>query len=218
MGNKKVLTIVGMGKGISLALAKRFAKEGYTIAMISRNENNLKKYQKTLADAQVESHYFVADAGGAISLKNAFDNVHETLGPTETLIYNAAVIRKQNILTESLESLVEDFKVNVGGALESAKAVIPGMEKQGKGSIIFTGGGLSRHPHKDYGSLAIGKAGLRNLTGSLARALEGKNIKVGTVVIYGYVSEKDEKYNPKAIAEQFWEFMMSGGKDLEVVY
>ncbi|MBX2843556.1 MAG: SDR family NAD(P)-dependent oxidoreductase [Flammeovirgaceae bacterium] len=218
MGNKKVLTIVGMGKGISLAVAKRFATEGYSIAMISRNENNLKAYQKELTVAQVESQYFVGDAGDSESLKNAFNEIHSSIGPTETLIYNAAVIRKQNILTESLESLVNDFKVNVGGALESVKAVIPGMEKAGNGTIIFTGGGLSRHPHKDYGSLAIGKAGLRNLTGSISRALEGKNIKVGTVVIYGYVSEKDEKYNPRTIAEQYWEFMMSDGEDFEVVY
>ena len=39
----KVLTIVGMGPGISFSVAKAFAKEGFTIAMIARKENALLK-------------------------------------------------------------------------------------------------------------------------------------------------------------------------------
>ncbi len=41
----EILTIIGMGQGISLAVAKRFAKEGFSVAMISRTKEKLKNNQ-----------------------------------------------------------------------------------------------------------------------------------------------------------------------------
>ena len=48
MESKKILTIVGMGPGNGMGIARRFGKEGFTIAMISRNEEKLKKLQGEL--------------------------------------------------------------------------------------------------------------------------------------------------------------------------
>lgn len=41
----KLCVIVGMGEGNGMSIAKRFGKEGFTIAMIARNEEKLKSYQ-----------------------------------------------------------------------------------------------------------------------------------------------------------------------------
>jgi short-subunit dehydrogenase len=109
-----------------------------------------------------------------------------------------------SIAEETADSLTKDFKINVAAALTAIQLALPDMEKNNTGTILFTGGGLALKPSADYGSLSIGKAGLRSLAELLHEALKPKNIYVGTVTVCGYVSENDDKYNPTRIAEQFW--------------
>ena len=216
----QILTIIGMGKGISMSVARKFAGEGFKIAMIARSAENLKEFKQNLQNEGFEAHYFVADAAKTEALTAALTTIEKTLGATDVLFYNVAKVKKQNILDETAESLADDFKVNVGAALTSVNIVIPAMKDKGKGAILLTGGGLSINPFPAYGSLAIGKAGIRNLALSLSKALQYTGIKVGTVTISGFVNPKDEKYNPDAIAGLFWKLYLQEdeGKETEIVY
>jgi short-subunit dehydrogenase len=86
------------------------------------------------------------------------------------------------------------------------------MKKKKKGTILFTGGGLSIEPYVDFASLAIGKAGIRNLTYSLAQECEPLGIHVATVTICGMV-EKGTKFDPDKISEKFLELhLQKSGK------
>lgn len=134
------------------------------------------------------------------------------------LLYNTASLKKKNILDETTDSLIYDFKVNIVGALLSVKEVLPEMKENDEGTILFTGGGLSMFPNHNYGSLAIGKAGIKNLTQSVAQALKLTNIKVGTVTINGYVNAEDKKYNPKVIAEKFWNLHKTMKSGTDIIY
>lgn len=213
--NSKIITIVGMGPGISQAAAERFGREGFTIGMIARNVNRLQLLQELLEKQRIMSRFYVADAADLESLQRAFINIHGELGPTDVLLYNAAKVKKVNILEESANSLAADFRVNVGGALEAVKAVLPEMEARGDGCILLTGGGLSLYPDSEYGSLSIGKAGLRSLALQLHPLLKQRNIKIGTVTIAGFVSLESKKHTPAAIAEKFWEIYQTSLEDLE---
>lgn len=216
----QLLTIVGMGTGIGQAVAEKFGAEGYAIAMIARREEKLKEFQGQLRAQGIYSECFPADAGDAFSLQQAFAQIKATMGDTNVLLYNAAVLKRNPLLEETMDSLAADFKVNVGGALESVKAVLPAMQAQAQGSILLTGGALSLNPSPLYGSLAIGKAGFRNLAGSLFVQLKNTPIKVVTLTIAGYVTPKSETHNPKAIAEEFWKLHQTPKEELkfEVVY
>ena len=213
-----VLVIVGMGDGNGMAIARRFTQEGFAIAMLARNQNKLQEYQDTLQAEGFQAHYFVADAADEAAMKSAFASIREQLGDPEVLVYNAAVPRMENVLNESFEALVNDFKVNVAGALVAAQAVLPGMQAQNKGTILFTGGGFALYPNPDFASLSIGKAGIRSLANTLAAALKSQNIRVGTITICGTVDLADPKYNPDRIAEQYWEFHTAENPEVEVIY
>lgn len=125
-----------------------------------------------------------------------------------------------NLLEETADSLAADFKVNVGGALESVKFVLPAMQDKGEGTILLTGGGLSLNPSPLYGSLSIGKAGLRSFAGALFAQLKDSPIKVATVTVAGFVSAQSEKHNPQAIAAVFWNLhqMAKAEMKFEVVH
>lgn len=214
----KLLTIVGMGDGIGLAVARRFASEGFAITMIARNAATLQGFQNTLRAEGYAAHSFIADAGDESSLRSALAAIQEQLGNPEVLIYNVAIPTMNNVLNESTESLTNDFKANVVGALIATQAVLPTMKAQGTGTILLTGGGFSMYPSPDFASLSIGKAGIRSLAKMLAEALKPNGIRVGTITVCGTVNSDDLKYNPNSIAENYWDFYINPKSSSEIIY
>lgn len=214
----KLLAIVGMGDGMGLAIARRFAREGFAIAMIARNAAKLEGFKTTLQTEGYDAHSFIADAGADASLQAAFASIHSQLGDPDVLVYNAATPKMASILDETADTLASDFKINVAGALAATKAVLPAMQAKRQGTILFTGGGFALYPSPDFGSLSLGKAGIRSLANMLAAALQPDGIRVGTVTICGTVNPDDPKYNPDQIAESYWAFHITPAADSEIVY
>jgi short-subunit dehydrogenase len=214
----ELCVIVGMGEGNGMAIARRFAKEGFAIVMIARNEAKLKGYQTTLQQDGVTSDYCLADAGDEAALETAFSGIQNQLGTPQVVIYNAAVPRMENVLQTQSETLVSDFRANVAGAIACVQAVLPAMQAQQRGTILFTGGGFSMYPHPDFVSLSIGKAGIRILANTLHAALKDSPIKVGTITICGTVNGDDPKYSSDRIAEEYWKLHTAENEAYEIIY
>ncbi len=215
--SEKVCVVVGVGPGMGLALARRFGKEGYWVGLIGRRATALEDYILTLNG--IEAMGVAADAGDAESLQQAFRQLEQELGHPDVLIYNAAAIAKDKPSELEVESLVANFRVNVGGALVATQQVLPHMRAKKRGTILFTGGGLGLNPSPHFTSLAVGKAALRNLTYSLASEVEKDGIHVATVTIAGFV-KAGTFFAPDLIAEKFWALHMQpqGAWDKEIIY
>ena len=196
----KTLVIVGAGPGISLHTAKKFGKQGFAIALVARREEALNQYAEELRGENIEVGTFVADATKGDELKHAMEQVQEQFGHINGLLYNAASGTPGKPTTLSASDLTRDFEINVGGALSSVQSVLPHMEQ---GFILLTGGGLALQPYADYASLAIGKAGIRNLAYSLHEELQPKGIYVGTLTIKGFVQE-ETPLSPAHVADAFY--------------
>lgn len=215
---QKFCVIVGMGEGNGMAIARRFASEGCAIAMVARNEAKLQGYQATLQTEGVTAHYFLADAGDEAALTAAFAAMQAQLGTPEVLIYNAAVPRMESVLQTSHDTLVNDFKANVAGAIACVQAVLPAMQAQKSGTLLFTGGGFALYPDPNFVSLSLGKAGIRVLANTLHAALKDSPIKVGTVTICGTVNGDDPKYSSDRIAEEYWKLHTAENGEYETIY
>ncbi len=213
----KVIVIIGAGPGIGAAVAEKFGTEGFSVALISRRIEKLETLKDTLRDKGIDAHAFVGDAGDSESMKDAFNQIWELWENIDIVHYNVAKIKTVNIANETADGLTRDFKVNVAGVMTAVNLVASDMEKKGEGSILLTGGGFALDPNPDFGSLAIGKAGIRNLAGSLHTALKPKNIFVGTVTVCGYVQPDAEKHSPKNIADQFWK-LYTDRNEFEIQY
>jgi len=201
--SEKVCTIIGAGPGISLSVARRFALEGFSIALIARRPENIERYAQQLNATGAFAKAYAADATAFDSIKKTFRNIHREIGYTDVLVYNAVVGREASPSALDPEKLIQDFRVNVAGALAAAQLVIPHMKKQKQGTILFTGGGLSLEPYHPYASLAVGKAGIRNLAFSMADELAPAGIHVATVTIAGLV-KPGTHFDPDKIAEEYW--------------
>jgi len=198
-----VCAVVGVGPGIGLAVARRFGREGFRVAMLARSEEGLERCRGELAGAGVEARPFVADAGSPASLASAFASVRQALGEPSVLVYNAAVLRQGLPSALDPTEVVRELEVNVVGALVSAQQVIPAMRAARRGTLLFTGGGLALEPYPQFASLSLGKAGIRSLTISMAKELELDGIHVATVTVCGFV-KPGTHFDPDAIAEEYW--------------
>lgn len=215
----KTCVVVGAGPGVGLAVAQHFGREGFKVALVARRAEALAGYVQELAQSGIEAAGFPTDAANAEALKSTFFQIKAQLGNPEVLVYNAAAIRSGLPSEAEVEQVVADFRINVVGALVCAQQVIPDMTAQGRGTILFTGGGLALRPYPQYASLAVGKAALRNLTYSLGEELEASGVHVATVTIAGFV-KPGTHFDPALIAEKYWELhtQEKGQWEREFVY
>jgi len=202
-----------------MAVARRFGSAGYRLALVARNADAVSRSASELGSAGIEGRGFSGDAGDELSLRKAFDDIHASLGPTEVLVYNAFAFHQANPSVLQPSQLVDDFRVNVVGALISSQIVINHMKTGSRGTILFTGGGLALEPEPGASSLAIGKAAIRNLAFSLYRELAPFHIHVATVTICGYVRD-GTKFSPGSIADSFFHLhqQSEGQWEREFVY
>lgn len=201
-----VCTIIGMGAGLSFEIARRFGKAGYAIGMIARRGEPLAMISKNLSGEGIACAGVAADAGSEARLREALTELARLQGDTQILVYNAYTDHRVAPTKLALESAVEDFRVNVGGALVAAQIVAPAMISRGNGAILVTGGGFALQPTIERSSLGLSKAALRNFVTSLALELEPHGVRVGTVTVCGFI-KRGTPFSPERIAEEF--FVMS---------
>jgi len=199
---KKSLLIIGAGPGLSQSVAQRFAKEGFTINLISRNAANLEKIKNELQTQGIEVAYATADAGNAGQLNEAIHSLSTQHG-FDAVLYNAAVVKALDIIEEDPEVLVSDFTINVANALTVLQTTHESL-KQNKGAFLLTGGGLGVSPAAAYGSLSIGKAGVRSLAYQLHDRLKDEGIYVGLLTVAGLINPESETHSPELLAGLFW--------------
>ena len=199
----KSILIIGAGSGLSQGVAEKFAAEGFAISLISRNTQNLENIKQNLNAKGIDVTYAAADAGNVQQLGTAITNLSEFNSGFDVVLYNAAVLKAKDILEETSQSLTEDFTINVANALHALQAAYPGL-KQKQGAFLLTGGGLSVNPSAAYGSLSIGKAGLRNLAYQLHERVKQDNIYVGLLTVAGFIKPESATHSPAVLADLFW--------------
>jgi NAD(P)-dependent dehydrogenase (short-subunit alcohol dehydrogenase family) len=197
-----ICLIVGFGAGNGLALARAFGREGFGLALLSRDPQRQAPLVEALKKEGVAARSYAADAGSEEALTTAMAQAEQELGEINVLIYNAVAPTFARPTMLTAQQLVADFRVNVAGALTATLKVLPGMKARGRGTILFTGGGWALQPWEGAASPSIGKAGLRGLAYTLAQELSGTGIHVGTVTIAGQV-QRGTPFDPDKIAGAF---------------
>lgn len=213
---KKTIIIVGAGKGLGNAIARKFGKNDFRVILMARNGASLKEYEKEFKKEGIEVYTQFADAAKPASLTSAFDNVKAKFGTPDVLVYNVGITGMDEPGTVNYEKLVQHFQVDVAGAYHSVQQVVSDEFGKKNGTIIFTGGGLAIYPYAAFTPLSIDKAALRAMAFLLHDELKPKGIFIGTVTITGTIAP-DTSFAPELIAEKYWD-MYNDRKEREVVF
>jgi short-subunit dehydrogenase len=115
------------------------------------------------------------------------------------LVYNAAALGRDAPMELTGDELAARLMVDVVGAKVAADVVVPRL-RDGKGSVLFTGGGLGLQPAPAYTSLSIGKAALRAYAAVLHEELRPKAVHVTCVTIAGRIGGGEPRFAPETIA------------------
>jgi len=131
----RVATITGGGSGIGRATAIRFAQEGAKVVIADLDEVNGRK----VAD-EVGGNFIKCNVTDKQSVDAMFKEVYEKFGSIDIAFNNAGISPPEDdsILITELDAWEKVQLVNLTSVYLCCKAVIPYMQKQGKGSIINT--------------------------------------------------------------------------------
>jgi short-subunit dehydrogenase len=203
----KVLFVIGMGPGVGAAVARRFAREGFSVGAVARSAEKLEQQLAGLRSAGVTVAGATADAGDIGSLRKALARLQADLGDAGVLVYNAAGMTYRPLAELSPEQFAADLAVSAVGAFTSAQQVLPSMRARRAGTILLTGGGFAFEPIPAMASLGVGKAAIRNLAFSLYADLKDTGVHAATVTICGTVAP-GTPFDPERIAEAYWQLHM----------
>lgn len=217
------IMVVGFGPGISNAVAEKFGKAGFSVALVARNEERLAAGVAALHAKGIAAAAFSADAGNPDDIRGAIAKIRGKLGPITVIHWNAiGGERARDLLATDPAAMHGIFAVAIFGLLAAVREALPDLK--GGGAVLVTNGAFGDDtPFMDEMAIklksmgvALANAAKRKLVGLLAQQLKGDNIYVGEVTVAGSVKGtpwgNDSSIDPATIADKFWELYESRGE------
>jgi NADP-dependent 3-hydroxy acid dehydrogenase YdfG len=200
------IAIIGAGAGLGLTVARRFGREGFAVALISRNLERLDGLAATLQSEGVTAAGFTANVRDAPSLTAALEAATAALGPIEVLQYSPLPAKEfmRPVLETAVADLVGPVEFSIYGPVTAARHVIPGMRALGRGTILFVNGASAVRPGASVTGTSVAFAGESAYAQLLHDALADENIHVGQLIIPLGIGGGDPDHEPEALAEKLW--------------
>ena len=214
----KVAVVTGAGRGIGRAIAVEMAREGASVAILSRTTAELRETEKNIRSMGAEVVRLAADVSKRSDVEKMATKTMSALGRIDILVNNAAIIGAVKPLHAVSEREWDAaIDINLKGVYLSARAVIPWMIKRGSGKIINLTSGLGEMVMSPFGLYSIGKAGVLHLTRIMAEELRQHNIQVNGLdpgVTDTRMHEEIRAMGPEVLGEdvyrEFLELKQSG--------
>ncbi len=192
----KRIFITGGAGGIGAATAARFLEEGSRVAVLDSDKEALLQIQDRMPAL---AGTICADVSDAKAVEKAFDELDGLLKGLDILINNAGISQRKPFLEITPEEWKKILDVNLSGVFYVAQQAAKRMLGQGSGVILNMGStnALRGYPH--YTAYNSSKAGVVELTQSLALELAPK-IRVNAVCP-GYILTpmQEAEYTPKML-------------------
>ncbi|MGW4905453.1 SDR family NAD(P)-dependent oxidoreductase [Streptomyces sp. NPDC004270] len=200
------IAIVGAGPGLGAAVARRFGREGYGVALIARDGERLDGIAEELSGLGVDARGFAADVRDPLALAGALERAAEELGTIEILQYSPVPQRDfmRPVLETTHADLLGPVEFSVYGPVAAVQQVLPGMRELGRGTILLVNGGTAVIPHPDRAGTSIAFAAESAYGHLLHDRLAGEGIHVAQLVIPGAIVAGHARKDPAVLADTLW--------------
>lgn len=217
-----IAVIIGAGDYIGAAIAKRFARGGYTVCLGRRNGDKLAPILDEIKADGGTAHGFSMDARIEESVVQTFETIENTIGPIDIVVFNVGGNVRFNILDTTARVFRKVWEMATFSGFLVGREAARYLGERGHGSLFFTGASASKRGNAGYAAFGAGKAGLRSLAQTLAKELGPKGIHVTHLVIdagvdTAFVRDRirdaghdpdalppDTLMNPESVAETYW--------------
>jgi NAD(P)-dependent dehydrogenase (short-subunit alcohol dehydrogenase family) len=208
---KPVCAVVGIGPGNGAALARRFGKEGYAVALLARRT----ELSDQLAAELPDSRAYACDVADAASVAATFAAIAKDMGPVDVVAYNAGSGTWGTVEEITPENFEAAWRTNALGLLLVSQQVIPAMKAKGAGAIVVIGATASRRGVPRTTAFAPAKAAQKSLAEAMAKHVGPMGIHVALIILDGVVDlertrkampDKGDEFfiKPDDVAETTW--------------
>lgn len=220
MADAKVALVVGAGDATGGAVARRFAREGFTACVTRRSAEKLAPLVAQIESAGGSARAFGSDARDEEQVTQLVATIERELGPIEVAVFNVGGNVRFPIRETTSRVYRKVWEMGAFAGFLVGREVAKVMAPRGRGSIFFTGATASLRGGVGFAAFAGAKHALRALAQSMARELGPQGIHVAHVVIDAAIDTpfirenfpqryalKDRQgiVNPDSIAEAYWQ-------------
>ena len=228
------IAILGVGPGLGMSVARRFAKEGYAVGLVSRSADRHPGYLETLIASGVRAVAVAADLREPGAPARALAEITSELGPIDVVYHGPGAHDLSAPTMGILETGPADIRravaETVEPAAEVASLVLPVMRSRGSGSLVFVSGLSALVPLPFLGPYAPASGALLTYARTLAAAVAEDGVRVGSLVVGGLIERGDihqlltepgvpapyATLDPDEVADAVWR--LAAGTEDEVVF
>jgi short-subunit dehydrogenase len=200
--------IVGAGPGLSLATARRFGANGYTVHLVARTQSRLSELKAMLKADGISAETYVQDITQHADLTRLVRRIDDATA-IDVCIFQPG--GRSEDLVDVLDATVANARINLElitlGSLSVGQALVPAMLGRGAGSLVFVGGGSARQPLRMFGNLGMAMAGLRHYALTLNTALATSGVHAAFYTVAGLIATGPAgpgELDPLDLAERMW--------------
>ena len=219
MSGHGVCCVIGAGDATGSAVARRFAREGYTVCVARRTEAALKPLVDQITAEGGRALAFGLDARREDAVVNFFEHIEAQVGPVEVLVFNVGGNVRFPVLETTAQKYFKVWEMCALAGFLAAREAARMMLPRGRGTLLFTGATASLRGAAGFSAFAGGKAALRALVQSMAREFGPQGLHVAHVIIDGLIDTAFARehfaqrvaeagpegiLNPGHIAEAYW--------------
>lgn len=192
--NEKGVLITGAGRGIGKRIALGFAQAGARVGLLARSKAELDLAQLEIEHAGGTAIRLRADVRDYEQISAAVDRMQVHFGGVHVLVCAAGVQGPIGPLSEvPPKEWAETIEVNLIGAMNACRAVLPQMLQRRSGKIILLSGSGAEGPRTNFSAYAASKAALARMAETLAEEVREGNVQVNCLAPgSSYTSMTDE--------------------------
>lgn len=220
MPDAKVALVIGAGDATGGAIARRFAREGFTACVTRRTADKLAPLVAQIEAEGGKARPFGSDARKEEAMTTLIETIEREIGPIEVSVFNIGANVRFPIRETTARVYYKVWEMGCFAGFLMGREVAKVMAPRGRGTILFTGATASVRGGSGFSAFSGAKHGLRALAQSMARELGPLGIHVAHPIIDGAIDtqfirstfperhklkERDGILNPDAIAEAYWQ-------------
>ncbi len=180
--SRRIALVTGGSRGIGRAIATMLAARGYAVALSYLTSERAAR--EVAGEIELRGGRALAvrlAAENRQSIRSAVDEVRQTLGSITVLVNNAAVAQEKPFLDLTDDDWDRVLAVNLRGPFACCQEVLADMLRQRWGRIVNISSVGGQWGGTNQVHYACAKAGLNNLTRSLAKLYSARGITTNTV-------------------------------------